>query len=170
MSHTTKVQIEFLNLSALRSAVESMGGEWLGEMEVRLYSSREFGTAFKLSGWKFPCCITADGLKFDNYNGAWGDIRTLDTLKAEYALSVAQSAAEAQGWYTERVNDEVVIHHPDGGVIRVNAAGAVDATQFTGSSCALATAPIEAALGFDSQRTLKAEFYNQTAQVKVRGE
>jgi hypothetical protein len=171
MSHTTKVKVEFLNMKALEAAVLAMGGKWLGlDQDVSLFSTREHGAAFKLAEWKYPCVLTNDGLKLDTYGGVWGDIRDIDTLKAEYALQVAEQTASLQGWYSERVNDEVLIHHPDGGVIRVTAEGAIDASQFTGASCVSATALIEGALGLESQTTLKAEFYNQSAVVKVKGE
>ena len=69
----------------------------------------------------------------------------------------------------ERNGAEVLIHHPDGGDIRVTASG-VDASMFTGASCIEACAGLEAALGGSQERMLKAEYFNRPQEVVIKGE
>lgn len=124
-----------------------------------------------MPGWHYPCILADNGeLAFDNYNGAWGNAAALETLSAEYALEAAAAAARVQGWYCERSGSLLTIYHPDGGTITVDAAGAVDASMFTGADCVTACAPIEAALGSRSERTLKAEFYAAKQHITAGGE
>lgn len=171
MSHTTRVKVEYLNLDALRAAVEAIGGAWVGHGVHGLYSSSETGVAFTLPGWNFPCILKDSGeLSYDNYGGQWGSADVLGRLNAEYALQAAEAAARAQGWYCERAGESLTIYHPEGGTITVDAAGAVDASMFTGADCVTACAPIESALGSRSERVLKAEFYAAKQQVTAGGE
>lgn len=171
MSHTTKVKVEFLNLDALRAAVEAIGGVWCGHAVHHIYSGNYEGAGFRLPGWQYPCILQDDGtLAYDNYNGRWGSADVLGQLNAEYALQAAEAAARAQGWYCERAGESLTIYHPEGGTITVDAAGAVDASMFTGADCVTACAPIESALGSRSERVLKAEFYAAKQQVTMGGE
>jgi hypothetical protein len=169
LSHTTKVKVEFLDTDALGAAVIALGGTVLGEGSWRLYQGYEVGFGFRLQGWQYPCVLTGEELKFDTYNGRWGNEADLSRLNTEYALSVSMKAAQAQGWYCERSQDSVIIHHPDGGVITVTSQG-VDASQFLGADCVSACAPIEGAIGSQSERTLKNEFYQTKQTILNRGE
>lgn len=171
MSHTVKVKVEFKDTGALARAVELMGGAVIGQGQHELYSGSEPGWGFTLPGWQYPLILRADGsLAFDDYHGYWGNVADLDRLKAEYALGAAEVAAQAQGWYCERVSGELMIYHPDGGVLRVNAEGTVDASQFTGPNCVLAAAPIEQALGTAGGHELKPEFYQVKQSLTLKGE
>ena len=171
MSHTTKVKVEYLNLDALRAAVEAIGGSWIGHGTHHIFSGNYEGTGFQLPGWHYPCILQDGGtLAYDNYNGAWGSADVLGRLNSEYALQAAEAAARSQGWYCERQGAALSIYHPDGGTITVDAAGAVDASMFLGADCVAACAPIESALGSRSERTLKAEFYSQKQHITAGGE
>lgn len=65
-----------------------------------------------------------------------------------------------------QADGNLLIYHPDGGTLQVTAAGQIDASGFTGSSCAAATEPIAKALGQKTDETIKPE-YNQT-QLNVK--
>lgn len=168
MSHTTKIVVQYLSESALRQAVENLSGQWIGQGNHRLYSEHVQGIGFQLSGWRYPCILQKDGsLAMDIFEGRWGNHADIDKLTGEYALCAATEAAQAQGWYCERHGDCVAIHHPDGGIIYVDAFGCVDATSFTGSDCVSACAPIEGAIGTQSERTLKPSFYEARQHIKI---
>jgi hypothetical protein len=169
MSHTVTVQIEFRNKDALVAAVQRLGWRVLGEGTHGLFSTSESGLGIQIPGWRYPIVIKGDGtIALDDYNGQWGNRADIEKLRAEYALEAARLAAEAQGWYCERVDGKLVIYHPDGGTITVDATGAVDASGFMGASCAKATEPIETALGVRREQVLKKEYLHENANVQVK--
>lgn len=170
MSHTTKINVEYKDKDSLGRAIEALGGKVIGDGSHRLFQGSVEGWAFTLPGWNYPCILGAGGsLSYDNYNGSWGDARLLTMLKDEYALRVAESYAASQGWMTQRQDREVVIFHPDGGVIKVTAAG-VDASQFMGVSCVEACSGLEGALGSQSERSLKQEYYQRPQEIVIKSE
>jgi hypothetical protein len=164
MSHTISAQIELRNTAALDYAVKQMNGQILGQGTHRLFSTQETGFGFRLPNWRCPLVARSNGtLAYDDYNGAWGNVSDLDKLKAHYALAAARAAAEAQGWYCEESAGQLIIYHPDGGTLTVDATGVIDASGFVGSACELASKPIAEALGEITSQTKKAE-YNSTHQ------
>jgi hypothetical protein len=170
MSHTTKINVEFRDKDALGAAILALGGQVLGDGSHHLFAGNVTGFGFKLAGWSYPCVLGSDGaLSYDDYHGSWGNVKDLDTLKGEYALQVAESVANAQGWIAQRSENSVVIHHPDGGIITVTAAG-VDASQFMGSNCVQACASLEQALGSAPERMLKNEYFNRPQEIIIKGE
>jgi hypothetical protein len=171
MSHTVTIQIEFRNREALTQAVQRLGWRVLGEGSYELFSSTEAGLGIQIPGWRYPIVIKGDGtIALDDYNGQWGNRADIEKLRAEYALEAARLAAEAQGWYCERLEKKLIIYHPDGGTIAVDASGSVDASGFMGTSCAKATEPIEAALGQRREQALKKEYLQENANVRVKEE
>ena len=160
MSHTVKMQIELKDHDALTSAVEMMKGKVLGMGSHRLYAGTHTGFGFTLPGWKYPLVSEAKGtLAYDDFGSRWGSPADIETLKAYYAIGAAKAAAEAQGWYCEiQADNTLLIYHPDGGTLTVSKAGQIDASGFTGPSCATATAPIAAALGQTIEDTQKPEY------------
>jgi hypothetical protein len=149
--------------------VQRLGWQLLGEGNYKLYSSEETGLGIQIPGWRYPIIIKGDGtVAFDDFRGHWGNRADIEKLRAEYALEAARMAAEAQGWYCERIRDKLVIYHPSGGTITVDADGAVDASGFIGASCATATEQIEAALGRRNEQLLKKEYFQENAHVRVK--
>jgi hypothetical protein len=149
----------------------SLGATVLGEGTFRLFEGRQSfeGFAVKFEGWQFPIIATADGLKYDDYKGRWGNPADVLALREGYAIAVARKAAEAQGWYSETdAAGDLVVYHPDGGTITVTRAGAVDAACFEGRSCTEATAPLEAALGKPLESVAKPELLHERARISAR--
>lgn len=165
MSHTVTVQISFKDPDAATPAIEAIGGKILGQGTHRLYAGAETGFGFTLPGWQYPLVITAGGqLKFDDYHGVWGNRADIERLEARYAVEVSKKVCDQQGWmYEQQPDGALLVYHPDGGTLTVTGAGQIDATGFTGKSCAAATAPIEAALGLTTDQHVKPE-YNQEIQ------
>lgn len=135
-SHTAQMKVEYRDLAALKSAVEAMGGTWIGPGCHKLYEASYSGNAFKFSSWKFPCVLDASGtLQYDNFGGTWGNADQLDKLKSAYTLSVAEQAALAQGWQCQREGDKLTVYHPSGGTLTIDAQGSLDANGFVGTGC-----------------------------------
>lgn len=164
MSHTVAIKVEYRDIMALRRAVIAIGGHWLGHGVHRLYGRNEAtGQGFSLPGWSYPIVLTApDNLAYDSYRAARDWAETLGALKIRYALEVARGAAEAQGWYTELYDDRLIVYHPDGGTVTVDAAG-VDASGFQGQGCMAAIDAIGNAMGHRLSAQAKPE-YDQVHQ------
>jgi hypothetical protein len=66
---------------------------------VELFSGSAQGLAVELPGWRYPlvCETTSGTLKFDNYNGAWGDQKELDGFMQAYACEKAKIEARRHG-------------------------------------------------------------------------
>ena len=167
-SHTTSVYIEFRSKDALQAAVEKLGGSVLGEGTYSLFSSRHTGFAFKLPGWTYPIIAGKDGaLHYDSYNGQWGNESDVRLLTGQYAIEAARQAALAQGWVAQDNSDGLLIYHPTGGTIQVKADGTVESSGFVGQGCDAATV-IEQALGGESVRTNKAEYFAERAVIRTQ--
>jgi hypothetical protein len=171
MSHTVKIKVEFRDEKSLGAAVLALGGSILGVGEHWLYGGAVTGLGFRLPGWCYPLVLVGamGELSFDDYGGSWGNRADIDRLRGEYALAVAEGVAQAQGWYCERSQGDLIIYHPDGGVLRVSSEGVVDTSGFTGASCAIASEPIETALGRVELESRKVEFYHEVAGIKIKG-
>lgn len=171
MSHTITVQIEMRDRDAIAAAVTRMGGRVIGEGTHHLYGGEETGYAIHLEGWRYPMVIREDGtLCYDDYHGRWGDPQDIDELQAEYALARAEQECHRLGWYCERQDDgALLVYHPDGGTLRIEAGGTIDAAGFSGAGCAAATAPLAAALGSVTAEQRKPE-YDQVHLTTMNGE
>lgn len=111
MSHTVKAKFKFdeTNIDALRKAVEdSDNATWLGQGTYKLWSETLTGEAFKLKGWHYPCVVTEDGLKYDNYNGNWGNQEALDQLIQFAVDNIVVESAAMSGFtlHSREFNDE----------------------------------------------------------------
>lgn len=166
MSHTVKVKVAFKDGDALGRAAIALGGTCLGQGQHQLFSSTETGVGIQLPGWRFPLVARADGtLAFDDFNGSWGNRADLDKLKQRYAIECARLAAESQGWMCQETGGELLIFHPDGGTLTVTADGKIDANQFEGESCSLATHLIANAVGKPEEETMKNDFFAERAHI-----
>jgi hypothetical protein len=113
--------------------------------------------AIQFPNWNYPAIIDEEGRMFyDNYNGMWGDSAQVEKFQEAYANRVIEDECHNLGWYCERQSSgELVIHHPSGGTITVQAGGKLDANGFVGNACEQATEPLEVALGTKLGTALK---------------
>lgn len=176
MSHTVTAKVNFafpkgdIGQSALGRAVAKAGGQVLGLGKHKLYQGSHEGFGFKLAGWNYPCVLDSQGtLHFDDYNGRWGDRAQLEKLKSIYGMEAARKQAEELGWQTQENGNDLQIFHPTGGMITITPEGVVDATGFTGMTCAEATKDIVAAMGGAEIEQRKAEYFVERANVQQTG-
>jgi hypothetical protein len=161
-SHTVTIDVKFSNVDAFAAAVAELGGKFIGRGSHNLFGTMVAGFGATLPNWRYPIVAKFDGsVAFDNYNGKWGDESDVNRLRSEYAIAAAKLAAEQLGWQCERAGDgSLIIFHPNGGTLTVDASGAVDANGFNGVGCHDAASIIGAAIGKPVEFTAKAEFYN----------
>jgi len=187
MSETVTVETQFKDPAAFEAAVCALGGTVLGRGSHRLYQGNKAGLGVKLPGWLYPLVLDDAGrLAYDDFKGAWGDVRMLDQLSAEYILGAAEQAAMSRGLMCERQalasgGSRLVIYHEGGrsvtvdvdqDVLGVQGGGSharIEAHGFQGVGCAEATQAIAEALGVEVGSSVKPE-YNLCQQTIKRGE
>jgi len=162
MSHTITAKIEFKDTESLTRAVEKLGGNVIGHGEHGLYETKERGLGFELPGWHYPLVAKSDGtLAYDDFNGQWGNVKDIDTLKCTYTLTAVEREAQSLGWQYEWTSDMGMrVYHPSGGVLNVSEDGVIDADCFVGSACEEATTTLANAIGGVETSQRKPE-YNQ---------
>lgn len=111
MSHTATVKTQLKDVNALKAACTALRLPFTeGRHEVRLYSGSQYADfSCTLPGWHYPIALSTKSgeVKYDNFNGRWGDMAEFDKLHQEYALQVSEQTQDVQeliqqGWNVMR--------------------------------------------------------------------
>jgi hypothetical protein len=99
VSHIVVIKTEVRDAAAVRAACQRLGLVEPVQGTTRLFSGEVTGLAVQLPDWVYPIvCDAASGqVKFDNFNGRWGDQKHLDRFLQAYAVAKAISEARRQG-------------------------------------------------------------------------
>ena len=102
MSHIVTIQAEARDAAAVRAACGRLGLAAPVHGTVKLYSGEATGLAVQLPDWTYPVvCETATGqLKYDNFDGRWGDRKELDCFMQAYAVEKAKIESRRKGYCT----------------------------------------------------------------------
>ena len=100
MSHIVMIETRVHDAAALTVACRRLGLAEPVHGNVRLFSGDATGLSVKLPGWRYPIVVdTADGsVKYDNYEGRWGDPEKLGRLLQMYAVEKAKIEARKKGY------------------------------------------------------------------------
>jgi hypothetical protein len=100
MSHIVVIETRIYDAAALIAACRRLGLAEPVHGNVRLFGGDATGLSVKLPGWRYPIVVdTADGLiKYDNYEGRWGDPEKLGRLLQMYAVEKAKIEARKKGY------------------------------------------------------------------------
>jgi hypothetical protein len=105
MSHIVQIQTQVKDAAAVQAACERLKLPPPLQRSVRLFSGEATGLAVELPGWRYPVvCDTATGeLKYDNFEGRWGDAALLQRFLQAYAVEkVKLEARKADQSATEQ--------------------------------------------------------------------
>jgi hypothetical protein len=99
MSHIVKIQTQIRDPVAIVIACRRLSLPLATERTAKLYDGEYQGWCVELHGWRYPVvCNTASGeLKYDNFQGRWGEQRELDRFLQAYAVEKAKIEARRQG-------------------------------------------------------------------------
>ena len=99
MSHIVLIETRIYDSAALRAACRRLGLAEPVHGNVRLFNADATGLSVKLPGWRYPIVVdTANGsIKYDNYEGRWGDPEKLGRLLQMYAVEKATIEARKKG-------------------------------------------------------------------------
>lgn len=99
MSHIVCVKTEVRDAAAVRAACRRLNLAEPVQGEVQLFSGTARGLCVQLPDWQYPiCCDVSTGqIKFDNFQGRWGDQKHLDRLLQAYAAEKCRIEARKRG-------------------------------------------------------------------------
>ena len=102
MSHIVTIKTEVRDAAAVRAACRRLSLAEPTHGTVKLFGGEATGLAVQLTDWKYPVvCDAASGqLKFDNFEGRWGDQEELDRFMQSYAVEKAKLEARRRGHST----------------------------------------------------------------------
>ena len=100
MSHIVSIRTEVRDPVALAAACTRLKLEAPRKRTVRFYDGSEIdGQSIDLPGWRYPVVFDlAGGVKYDDFEGAWGERRHLDALLQGYAVEKAKIEARHRGY------------------------------------------------------------------------
>jgi hypothetical protein len=100
MSHIVMIKTRVHDSAALTAACRRLGLAQPVLGKVQLFSGEVTGLSVMLPGWQYPIVVdTAEGaIKYDNYEGRWGDTAELGRLLQMYAVEKAKLEARKKGY------------------------------------------------------------------------
>lgn len=100
MSHIVCVRTKVRDPAAVTAACQRLGLSAPVQGAARLFSGEASGLLVQLPGWQYSVVIdTATGeLRYDNFNGRWGEQAQLDRFLQLYAVEKAKLEARKKGY------------------------------------------------------------------------
>lgn len=100
MSHLVTIQTRLHDPVAIAAACTRLGLTAPVQGKAQLYSGEATGLLVRLPDWEYPVVIdTLSGsVRFDNFNGRWGDQAHLDRFLQSYAVEKAKLEARKKGY------------------------------------------------------------------------
>ena len=100
MSHIVTIKTKIRDANAVRSACSRLHLPSPVRGEHRLFGGQATGLGVQLPGWRYPlvCQLNTGELRYDNYNGRWGEESELKKFRQAYATEVAKHKARQQGF------------------------------------------------------------------------
>jgi len=99
MSHIVTIQTQVRDPVAVAAACQRLDLPQPVQGRYRLFSGEVAGLGVQLPGWRYPVvCQTETGeVKFDNFEGRWGEQQHLDAFLQGYAVEKAKLEARRRG-------------------------------------------------------------------------
>lgn len=102
MSHIVEIKTQVTDANAVRSGCNRLRLPSPIHGTHRLFSGEMTGLGVQLPEWRYVvvCDLSSGELKYDNYNGRWGDQQHLDSFLQSYAVEKAKIEARRKGHST----------------------------------------------------------------------
>ncbi len=100
MSHVVTIQTKVRDPAAVMAACQRLGLAAPVRGTARLYGAEATGLLVQLPGWQYPVVIdpTTGEVRYDNFQGHWGEQQHLDRFLQLYAVEKAKLEARARGY------------------------------------------------------------------------
>ena len=99
MSHTVVLQVQVKDATAVRAACQRLNLPAPVQGTTKLFDSEVEGLAVQLQGWVYPVVanLASGEIRYDNFQGRWGDQKHLDQFLQTYAVCRATIEARRRG-------------------------------------------------------------------------
>ena len=99
MSHIVEIKTECRDPAAVAAACARLGLPAPDEGTATLFSGTATGLLVKLPGWLYPAVVelATGAVRYDNYEGRWGDPAELGRFLQAYAVARATAEARRRG-------------------------------------------------------------------------
>jgi hypothetical protein len=99
LSHIVTIATRITDVAAVHAACQRLGLPAPVQGTTRLFSGEVTGLAVQLQDWVYPvvCDLATGQLRYDNFQGRWGDGRHLDAFLQAYAVEKARAEARRRG-------------------------------------------------------------------------
>lgn len=99
MSHIVQIKTQIRDAEAVAAACRRLQLMPPVARTVKLFTSTATGLAVQLPGWTYPvvCDLASGELKFDNFEGRWGERTQLDRFIQMYTVEKARLEARKKG-------------------------------------------------------------------------
>jgi hypothetical protein len=99
MSHIVTIRTEVRDRTSVEAACRRLQLPSPIERSVRLYSSTATGLAVELPEWRYPvvCDLHNGQVRYDNFEGRWGNQVELDRFLQAYAIERTRIEAHKAG-------------------------------------------------------------------------
>ena len=99
MSHIVTIKTEVRDAAATRAACRRLNLDQPEQGTFKLFSSEVTGLAVRLPDWTYPvvCDVASGQVRYDNFEGRWGDQCELDRFKQAYAVERGLIEARRRG-------------------------------------------------------------------------
>lgn len=99
MSHIVSIKTQVRDPVAIEAACRRLQLPAPTHGTAQLFTSEASGVIVRLPRWNYPVvCDTATGdLRYDNYNGRWGEQSQLDQFLQAYAVEKTKIEARRKG-------------------------------------------------------------------------
>ena len=100
MSHIVTIKTQIRDAAAVRAACQRLRLPAPVDGTHQLYSSQATGLGVQLPDWSYlaVCQLETGEIKYDNFNGHWGEQRHLDAFLQGYAVEKARIEARRKGY------------------------------------------------------------------------
>ena len=99
MSHIVTITTEVRDATAVRAACRRLGLNEPAHGTAKLFSGQTDGLIVRLPAWQYPivCQLETGEIRYDNYEGRWGDRQHLDRFQQMYAVEKCRIEARKKG-------------------------------------------------------------------------
>ena len=99
MSHIVEIKTEIRDEAAVKAACARLQIPTPEHKTVRLFNATATGLCVQLPGWSYPLVadLQTGQLRYDNYNGHWGEQKHLNSFLQAYAVEKAEIEARKKG-------------------------------------------------------------------------
>ncbi len=100
MSHVVTIQTKVHDPVAVAAACQRLNLAAPVQGTVQLYSGEATGLIVRLPGWQYPAVVEplSGTIRYDNFQGRWGDQQHLDRFLQIYSVEKAKLEARAKGF------------------------------------------------------------------------